>query len=71
MSSTRCIRLIHRRVPEKGIAVSSDDTLPHFEGPYTIVQFLLFLVDLLDCRISNLLIPGNKRRFESRPLRQL
>ena len=45
----------------KGIAVSSDDTLPHFEGPYappyTIVQFLLFLVDLLDCIISNLLIP--------------
>ena len=40
-----------------------------YTPPYMIVQFLLFLVNLLNCRISNLMILENKRRFESRPPR--
>jgi hypothetical protein len=38
---------------------------------YTIFRFLLSLVTLVHCRISNLLIVRNRIRFESRPLRQL
>ena len=45
--------------------------LPRSSGPlaYTIVQFLWFLLEGMECAISNLLILEDKAGFESRPLR--
>jgi hypothetical protein len=52
---------------DKGFHTLEGHDRPYTQ-PYTIVEFLLFLGNLLDRRISNLLISQNERRFESPPL---